>query len=241
MPKASDHIVVVGGCDGIGLALAQGAHALGCKVTITGRGAGRAASVAASIGAGVKGVALDLLDSASIASALSDLGPIDHIALTPVHPGNASVRTLDAKDWGQSAHVKLVAYLEVVNAALPKLKPTSSIVFFGGLAKLRPYPGSLMVSVVNGGVVGMTRTLALELAPIRVNGISPGVVGDSPRWARRAAASPQAAAVVESFRSRTPGGRLVTMDEVIHAVFFLMDNAGVNGVDLQVDCGFQLN
>jgi NAD(P)-dependent dehydrogenase (short-subunit alcohol dehydrogenase family) len=240
MPKVGDHIVVVGGCDGIGLALAQSAHQRGSQVTVTGRGAERAASVAASIGAGVKGAALDLLDSASIGAAISGLEAIDHLVLTPVHPGNSSVRSGDAKDWTQAAHVKLVAYLEVIAAALPKLKPTSSIVLFGGVAKLRPYPGSLMVSIVNGGIDGMTRSLAIELAPIRVNGISPGVVGDSPRWERRAAASPQAAAVVESFRARTPGGRLVTMAEVIDAVFFLMDNGGVNGVDLQVDRGFQL-
>jgi NAD(P)-dependent dehydrogenase (short-subunit alcohol dehydrogenase family) len=240
MPGATEHIVVVGGCDGIGLALAQGAHKRGGRVTITGRGDERAASVAASISPSVKGAGLDLFDSASIAATFAGLDAIDHLALTPVHPGNSTLRNADAKDWAKAAHVKLVAYLEVINAALPKLKPNSSIVLFGGLAKLRPYPGSLMVSVVNGGIEGMTRTLALELAPIRVNGVSPGVVGDSPRWERRVAASPQAAAIVESFRARTPGGRLVTMDEVVSAVFFLMDNGGVNGVDLQVDRGFQL-
>ncbi len=157
MPKVGDHIVVVGGCDGIGLALAQSAHRRGSQVTVTGRGAERAASVAASIGAGVKGAALDLLDSASIGAAISGLEAIDHLVLTPVHPGNSSVRSGDAKDWTQAAHVKLVAYLEVIAAALPKLKPTSSIVLFGGVAKLRPYPGSLMVSIVNGGIDGMTR------------------------------------------------------------------------------------
>ena len=167
MPKTNDHIVVVGGCDGIGLAIARAAHTLGCPVTITGRGVERTGAAAASIGPGVKGVALDLLDSASIASAVASLDPIDHMALTPVHPGNSSVSAPDSKDWAQAAQVKLVAYLQVVNAALPKLKPSSSIVLFGGVAKSRPYPGSTMVSIVNGGIVGMTRTLAIELAPIR--------------------------------------------------------------------------
>ncbi len=131
--------------------------------------------------------------------------------------------------------VKIVAYAEVVSEALPRLKPTSSIVLFGGAAKSRPYPGSTMVSTVNGGIVGMTRTLAVELAPIRVNGVSPGLVRDSPRWERRIAKG--AGPFVEAVAARTPTRRLPMTEDIVHGVFFLMDNRSVNGTDLELECG----
>ena len=78
--------------------------------------------------------------------------------------------------------LKLVGFAEVVHVLLDRLAPDSSIVLFGGQAKDRPYPGSTTVSTVNGGIAGLARTLAWELAPIRVNAIHPGITGDSPYW-----------------------------------------------------------
>ena len=238
MPGPSDHIFIVGGTSGLGLALATAAQALGARVTIAGRGADRVAGIAAQIGPGVRGVAIDLEDSASIVAALTGDTPITHLVLTPVYPGNQSIRAFDAAEAARAAQVKIVAFAEIVNAALPRLRPESSITLFGGLAQGRPYPGSTMVSVVNGGMIGLANTLVVELAPIRVNGISPGVVGDSPRWVKRAAEG--AAAAVEAMRQRTPTKRLATVEDIVHGVFFLMDNRAANGIDLQLDGGIQL-
>ena len=130
--------------------------------------------------------------------------------------------------------LKLVGYTEVIHALVPRLTPHASILLFGGLAMRRPYPGSTTVSTVNGGVTGLVHTLAVELAPIRVNGLHPGIVGDSPYWA----AKPPA--VLDAVRARTPGGRLATMDEMVGAAMFLLDNGAVNGVNLDVDCGWML-
>jgi NAD(P)-dependent dehydrogenase (short-subunit alcohol dehydrogenase family) len=99
------------------------------------------------------------------------------------------------------------------------------------MAKERPYPGSTTVTTVNHGVVGITRTLVTELAPMRVNSIHPGVVGDSPYWSGKTAA-------IERYTSETPMGRLCTMDEVVDAAVFLLENTAVNGVDLIVDGGW---
>ena len=104
---------------------------------------------------------------------------------------------------------------------------------FGGLAKERPYPGSTTVSTVNGGVSGLVHTLAVELAPVRVNALHPGIVGDSPFWSGKDAAT---AAV----RDRTPTGRNVAMADIVDAVDFLLRNRSVNGVDLFVDGGWLL-
>ena len=127
--------------------------------------------------------------------------------------------------------LKLVGYTEVVHALIERLTPDASVLLFGGMAKERPYPGSTTVTTVNGGVVGLTRTLVEELRPIRVNSIHPGVVGDSPYWAEKPAA-------IAKYSSETPIGRLATMDEIVDATVFLLENTAVNGVDLIVDGGW---
>jgi NAD(P)-dependent dehydrogenase (short-subunit alcohol dehydrogenase family) len=129
--------------------------------------------------------------------------------------------------------LKLVGYTETIHTLLPRMRPAASILLFGGLAKDRPYPGSTTVSSVNGGVTGMVHTLAVELAPLRINAIHPGIVGDSPMWRDNAA-------MLENVAKRTPIGRAVTMDEIVGACVFLLENGGVNGVNLALDGGWLL-
>jgi NAD(P)-dependent dehydrogenase (short-subunit alcohol dehydrogenase family) len=127
--------------------------------------------------------------------------------------------------------LKLVGYTEVLHTLLDRLSDDSSVLLFGGMAKERPYPGSTTVSTVNGGVVGLTRTLVEELKPIRVNSLHPGIVGDSPFWAEKPAA-------IENYASQTPTGRLATMADIVGATRFLLENTSVNGVELIVDNGW---
>jgi len=226
MPKAGDHIVIVGGTSGLGFSIAQAADALGARVTIAGRGRERAAELARSISPRAAGLHIDLEDSPSIDRALADGEAIDHLVLTPMYGVNQSIKDFKVEESSRAARIKIVAYAEIVSKALPRLKPTSSIVLFGGLAKARPYPGSTMVSIVNAGMVGMARMLAVELAPIRVNG-----------WRKRIHEG--AGPAVEAIRSRTPSRRLPTTEDIVHGVFFLMDNRAANGVDLELDGGLQ--
>jgi NAD(P)-dependent dehydrogenase (short-subunit alcohol dehydrogenase family) len=125
---------------------------------------------------------------------------------------------------------KLGGYTEGIHALLPKLEPDVSIVLFGGLAKERPYPGSTTVTTVNGGVTTLVHALAVELAPVRVNAIHPGIVGDSPFWAEKAA-------YLQTIIARTPTRRLATMAD---ATLFLPDNGSINGVNLNIDNGWLL-
>jgi NAD(P)-dependent dehydrogenase (short-subunit alcohol dehydrogenase family) len=122
----------------------------------------------------------------------------------------------------------------VVHQLVPRMDPDASIVLFGGRAKDRPYPGSTMVSTVNGGVAGLTSSLAVELAPIRCNAIHPGIVGDSPYWAAKGEP------VLERYRNQVPSGRLTTMADVVGAVVFLLENRSVTGANLYVDAGWLL-
>jgi NAD(P)-dependent dehydrogenase (short-subunit alcohol dehydrogenase family) len=233
---ADGAMVIVGGTSGIGRRLAETYAGRGRDVVITGRDPVRTASVAAEIdGPGtVAGHALQLAAPAEIAAALEGIGPVGGLVLAAIERDENSVRDYDVGRAIRLVTLKLVGYTETIHALQPRLAADASILLFGGLAWRRPYPGSTTVTTVNGGVSGLVRTLALELAPVRVNAIHPGIVGDSPYWADKPAAA------LDGVRARTPLGRLVTMDEVVDAAVFLLENGAVNGVNLEVDGGWLL-
>jgi NAD(P)-dependent dehydrogenase (short-subunit alcohol dehydrogenase family) len=226
--------LIVGGTSGLGLELAKTLAKRGEEVVITGRDKARAESVAKEVGGKTRGIAMDLAEPAKIAGQLASLGKVDHLVLAAIERDENGVKTYDIARAVRLVTLKLVGYTEVIHTLAPRFGAESSIVLFGGLAKERPYPGSTTVTTVNGGVTSMIRSLAIELAPVRVNALHPGIVGDSPAWNGK---PPE---VLERVRVRTPLGRLVTMNEVVGAVLFLLDNKGVNGVNLYVDGGWLL-
>ncbi len=223
--------VVIGGTAGIGLEVARARLARGDDVVLTGRDPARTGEVAASLGSGATAAAVDLSEPDTIAGALEDVGQVDRLVIAAIERDANTVGDYAIDRATRLAVLKLVGYTEVVHSLLSRMTDDSSIVLFGGLAKDRPYPGSVTVSTVNGGVVGLVHALALELAPIRVNGVHPGIVGDSPFWAGK---PPE---VLEGYRSRTPTGRLATMADIVGAVDFLLENRGVNAANLDVNGG----
>ncbi len=227
-------VVVIGGTAGLGREIAAHYAAAGRDVVLTGRDQERAAKVAAEIGGRTRGVALELAVPGEIADALGEVGRADHVVLSAIDRDENTVADFDIRAAVHLVTLKLVGYAEVVHALRSRLSPAGSVLLFGGQALNRPYPGSTTVSTVNGGVVGLVHTLAVELAPIRVNGIHPGIVGDSPYWRVRPAQ------VLEAFRSRTPTGRLASMADVVHAAAFLLENPSVSGQNLAVDGGWLL-
>ncbi|HEX2105860.1 MAG TPA: SDR family oxidoreductase [Solirubrobacteraceae bacterium] len=230
---AEPGVVIVGGTRGIGRELARAYAEDGAGVVITGRDGGRAAEVAAEIGGGARGIGFDLARPREIASALEDVGPVRHLALVAIDRDANTAREYDLERALGLVTLKLVGYTQTIHALLGRMTDDASILLFGGLAKDRPYPGSTTVSTVNGGVTGMVHTLAVELAPIRVNAIHPGIVGDSPMWRDNAQ-------MIENVTRRTPIGRPVTMAEIVGAARFLLENGGLSGVDLRVDGGWML-
>lgn len=225
-------ILVVGGTSGIGAALAREITARGDQVVLTGRDQGRVSHVAEEIGGSASGVALDLAEPESIAANLADVGPVDGLVLAGVERIANTARGFDIVGAARLATIKLVGYGEVIHALGDRLTPSvdTGVVLFGGIARYRPYPGSLSVSAVNGGVEGMAVALSLELAPVRVNVLHPGIIGDSPYWADKDAA-------LAAYRSRTPGGELATVKDVVDATLFLLTNRGASGVELHVNRG----
>ncbi|HTI27483.1 MAG TPA: SDR family oxidoreductase [Kutzneria sp.] len=224
--------LVVGGSHGIGRLIAERAAGRGDTVVVTSRDKGRAQAVAAEIGGAVTGIALDLAAPTTIEAALAEITVVDHLVITAIEQTVQSIGAFDVADAINSVTIKLVGYAETVRVLTDRFGPDASVVLFGGLAKERPYPGSTMVTTINAGVTGLMRTLAKEIAPVRVNALHSGVVGDSPKWSHVQDTHPAVA--------RTPLGRLVTMDEVADATEFLLRNGGMNGHDLNIDGGWLL-
>ena len=223
-------VVVVGGTRAIGLELVRHYAGRGDEVVLTGRDPGNVEQAVASV-PGTRGLVFDLAEPHAIRDALRDIGPVSRLALVAIDRDQNTIRDYDIDKAIRLVTLKLVGFTAVVSALVDRLDASSSILLFGGMAKERPYPGSTTVTTVNGGIVGVTRTLVTELAPIRVNSIHPGVVGDSPYWSGKTAA-------IEKYTSETPLGRLCAMDEIVDAAVFLLENEAVNGVDLIVDGGW---
>lgn len=225
--------VVVGGTSGIGLEIARDCLRRGERVVITGRDAERAGAIAADLGEGASAVALDLSEPESIAERLAGLGRVDGLVLAAIERDANTVRDYGIDRAIRLVTLKLVGYTAVIHALVDRMEASvdTGIVLFGGRAKDLPYPGSTTVSTINGGVTGMVNTLALELAPIRVNAIHPGIIGDSPFWASK----PEG--VLDQYEKHTPGGALATMADVVDATQFLLRSRGVNAVNLPVDRG----
>ena len=229
---ANGSVVVVGGTQGLGRELAQSYADEGREVIVTGRDQSRADAAAAEIGGNTRGLGFDLAEPHTIGGALEGVGEVDHLVLAAIERDTNRVAEYDIGGALRLVTMKLVGYTEVIHVLLPRLRDDSSILIYGGLARDRPYPGSTTVTTVNGGVTGLVRTLVIELAPIRVNAIHNGIVGDSPQW--RDMAPERHKALVD----RTPIGRLVTMEESMGAARFLLENRAINGINLAVDGGW---
>ena len=223
-------VLIVGGTQGLGRELANLYAGRGRSVVLTGRDPARAEKVAAEVGGSTRGLALDLSKPHEIAANLASVGPVDHVVLAAIERDANFVSTFDVAGAIRLVTLKLVGYTEVVHAVQDRLTGNGSILLFGGMARMRPYPGSTTVSAINAGVIGMVRTLSVELAPTRVNSIHPGIIGDSPYWTGKP---------LDAVVAGTLTGRLATMAEVIDASVFLLENGGINGVDLTVDGGYR--
>lgn len=222
------NVIVVGGSSGLGLEVARRACKRGDRVVVTSRDATRASEAAKELGHDARGLGVDLAKPETIASAFEDVKEVDHLVITAIEQSANSLRDFDITAAVRAVTVKLVGYTETVRVLKSRFNAGASVVLFGGLAKDRPYPGSTMVTTFNGGVSALVKTLAIEIAPHRVNVLHPGVVGDSPKW-RDVKNHPHAA--------RTPIGRLVTMEEIADATEFLLRNTGINAQNLLVDGG----
>jgi NAD(P)-dependent dehydrogenase (short-subunit alcohol dehydrogenase family) len=227
---AGQVVVVVGGSSGIGLAVATAARDHGADVIVASRSPQRAAEALD----GVRTVALDVTDGEQIEAAFADIGALDHLVCTAASgfpPGlfrapESDVRALmESKFWGQ---------YRCSRAAAPLIRDGGSITLSSGIRSRRPLPGSGAFTTVNMAVEGMGRALALEIAPIRVNVISPGVI-DTPVFA---GFTPEArAAHMEKSAKQSTVGRVGEAEDVAQLVLSVMTNGFLSGTVIDIDGG----
>jgi NAD(P)-dependent dehydrogenase (short-subunit alcohol dehydrogenase family) len=220
-------VVVIGGSSGIGRAVVERALAAGASVT--------AISRSGSAPQGARGVAADVTDRSALAQALQNFPTIDHL----VHTTGARFASLplDAlpDDLLQLAFgTKLFSAIEAVRLALPKLAPTASVTLTSGLVSRKFGSGSFVKGALNAAVDAAGKHLAKELAPRRVNVVSPGVV-DTDLWG--AEGSEARTSTIARVATNLPVRRVGTPDELAQAYLFAMTNGFVTGTVIDVDGG----
>jgi NAD(P)-dependent dehydrogenase (short-subunit alcohol dehydrogenase family) len=232
MPRQLEgqRVVVVGGSGGIGLATAQLCQTEGAEITLIGRDIGRLEEAAAAL-AGSEWRSADVRNEAAVAQALSSLARIDHIFISVGLGGASDILRSDMAALRQPFEERIFGTFAIVRAAAPKMKQ-GSITLMSGMNASRVRPGASAQTAALCGVESLARTLALDLAPIRVNAVAPGWI-DTPRLERTFGA--QRAARVEAIARQLPGKRIGCADEVARAVLMLMTNEYVNGEVLHID------
>jgi NAD(P)-dependent dehydrogenase (short-subunit alcohol dehydrogenase family) len=237
MPQKGDHIVIIGGTQGLGLDIAKASTELGASVTVAGRSSQRAQEAAQSLGDSARALSCDLTDWNSLENFFDSIGSIDHLILAALDRDHNEIRSFRPDDSAKTMLMKNVGYAAAVHYALPRFTADASVVMFSGLSMWVPMPGSTTISMANGGVIGLMNSLATQVAPVRVNAITPGAVQGTNAVDN---ADPVRKDRYEALRQRTPGKRLPTPADIVAATFALTDNPGINGTNITVDAGMRL-
>ena len=234
-------IIIVGGSSGMGLALAARLLEEGALVTIAGRSADRLAAARRDLEdhAKLTTFAADISREEEVAALFRESGPIDHIVSTaadiegayqllPDFELAAAQRVVESKFYGP---------LMLAKYGAPRLPPSGSITYTSGVAAYRPAARGSVVAAVNAALEGLVRALAVELAPIRINAVSPGWV-DTPIWSF--VAGDAKLATLEAMAKRRPAGRVGRPDDIADAIRFLIGNGFTTGTILHVEGGHRL-
>jgi NAD(P)-dependent dehydrogenase (short-subunit alcohol dehydrogenase family) len=226
-------VVILGGSSGIGLATAKAAQAEGARVVITGRSSERLRAAKTLLSADAKAVALDVVDEAGTRALFAELEYVDHVFITAgvvsfdpkLAIATESVRSaLDTRFWGAFNAAKFAA---------TRMRAGGSITFMSGAAAIRPIRGASVATASCAAVEAFARALAIDLAPIRVNAIQPGLI-DTPFLDTL---GERRNAFIAEYSKRLPVGRPGRAEEVADAVLFLMKNGFVTGITLTIDGG----
>ncbi|MGE5181704.1 MAG: SDR family oxidoreductase [Acidobacteriota bacterium] len=230
--------VVFGGSSGIGEEVARQLAAAGHRVAIVGRDAGKLAAARARIAGDVVVKAADGRDRVSVDALFAALGRFDHLVIClSGGKGGGPFRKLALDDVRSGMEAKLFAQLNVAQAALATLAETGSITFVSAASARAAVPGTAGLAAINGGLEAAARTLALELAPIRVNTVSPGII-DTPWWD---AVPPEMKQQVFAHAAQTlPARRVGTPADVAAAAVMVATNGFITGSVVEVDGGHHL-
>lgn len=225
-------VLVIGRGSGIARAVSLAARSAGARVVVAGRDP--AALQAAYSGEDIQAERVDVTEDASIAALADRLGSVDHLVTTASARARGLLADLDRDVIRRSFDTKVIGPIMLAKHFAPKLAPDGSFTLFSGVAAFKPVIGYLGVAVTNGAADFLARSLALEMAPIRVNAISPGVV-DTGIWDSLGAEGKRE--YFEHFRTQNPARRIGTVEDIADTVLFAMTNPFLTGMTLRVDGG----
>ena len=234
-------VLIVGGSSGMGLALARRCLDDGAKVIIVGRNSGRLerALEALQAPAASDAIAVDIAREDQVADLFRRVGEIDHIVSTAADIEGAYqlLPSLELEAAQRVVESKFYGPLLLAKHGAPALSQAGSITFTSGIAAYRPSARGSVVAAINAALEGLVRALAIELAPIRVNAVSPGWV-DTPIWAQ--VAGDKKDDTLSAMAQRLPVGRVGQPDDIADAIRFLMGNTFTTGAILHVEGGHRL-
>jgi len=229
-------VVVIGGSAGIGLETGRLARAEGADVILTGRHPDRLQQAASEVNASST-AAFDANDPAAVERFFDDLPPIDHVMVTAGAPHYGPLLETDPSELGRGFSEHFLRTVQVARCASGKVRPPGTLVFMGGTGGRRIGNGLGLVSTVTVGLSPLIASLALELAPIRVNLIAAGFV-DTPLSASLLGDGLDARR--EQLRATLPIRRVVTPGDVAALAVHLMTNTALTGATYDIDGGQQL-
>ena len=235
MTLSGKRVVILGGTSGIGLATARAAVDAGAEVVVASSRATNVDKAVAELGAAATGQVVDLLDEAAIGALFAELGPLDHLVYTAGEALRLTpLPTLDTVQAQAFFRIRYFGALAAVRAAAPRIRPGGSVTLTSGNAAERPASGWALGASVCGAINALTRALAVELAPIRVNAVAPGVVR-SPLWSAMNEAERE-----EFYRGvggSLPVGRVGEVDDIAAAYLFCLTQDFATGSVYTVDGG----
>lgn len=228
-------VVVIGGTSGIGLATARAALDAGAAVVVISSREQKVAEAVATLGAHAEGHAADLTDEASLPALFERIGPFDHLVYSA---GDAlqigPLANVDRDTIRKAFDVRVFGAITAVRHAVPYLRAGGSVVLTSGVASARPQKGWSMAASLCAAMEGFTRALAVELAPLRVNLVSPGLVR-TPLWDGMPEADREA--LYASASAALPVGRVGEAEDIAQTYLYLMTNRYSTGQTIVVDGG----
>ncbi|MDX8438666.1 SDR family oxidoreductase [Mesorhizobium australafricanum] len=237
MSENIEHCVIIGGSSGIGLATAKRLVGPGMKVTITGRNEEKLKGAWKSLGGTVGKAVFDATKPDEVRNFFDELGPFDHLVLAASGgKGLGPFATLDLADIGSGVDEKIRPQLSCLQSALPSLNKAGSVTFISAVSAQIAAPGVAGIGAINGMLLTVAPILAVELKPLRVNVVAPGVI-DTPWW--DFLPDDQRQAVFAEYAGKTPVGRIGRAEDVAGAIAFLVSNGFMTGQVLTCDGGLR--
>lgn len=241
MSLSECHIVIVGGSSGIGRGAAEALLGEGARVTIVGRSQEklRAAKESMNTDNRLAAISADVTHEDEVKRLFDDAGAIDHLIVTRgIAPLNQPIESLDLNAARRFVEVMVISALSLAKHASPHVRRGGSITFTSGISKDKPGPsGGAVVAAVAGSMGYMARALALELAPTRVNVVSPGWV-ETPMWDE--IVGPAKSQMWADMGNRVPAGRIATPADIAKAYKFLLESELTTGIVLNIDGGHSI-